>query len=64
MKFEKIRQELAYSSKDASVIAREVIYPGTELLIKDQKYYVEKPLHKVIAKLINGEIKFKGFSEI
>lgn len=64
LKFEKIRQELAYSSKDASVIAREVIYPGTELLIKDQKYYVEKPLHKVIAKLINGEIKFKGFSEI
>jgi hypothetical protein len=64
LKLEKIRQELAYSSKDAAVIAREIIYPGAELLIKDQKYYVEKPLQKVIVKLIDGEIKFKGFSEI
>ena len=64
MKLEKLRQELAYTSRAAAVIAREIIYPGVELLIKDQKYYVEKPLKKVIIKLIDGEIKFRGFSEI
>jgi len=63
VKLEKLRQELAYMSRDATIIARKVIYPGVELLIKNQKYYVERPLKKVIAKLVGGEIKFRGFSE-
>lgn len=63
IKLEKLRQELNYMSKNAAIVARKIIHPGVEILIKNQKYYVEKPLKKVMIKFIDGEIKFRGFSE-
>ncbi|PLV59435.1 DUF342 domain-containing protein [Thermotoga sp. KOL6] len=56
----RVAEEMA---KSASVIVKDVVYPGVEIIMLDKIFRVEKSITKVIFYYRDGEIRVGGYSE-
>ncbi|MEA1883784.1 MAG: FapA family protein, partial [Thermotogota bacterium] len=46
----------------AKIIAKKILYAGTEITIRDRKFYANRDYEKAILVLENGEIRIGGYS--
>jgi len=56
-----IELKLEMNVQGAKIVASKVMHPGTEVTIRDRKFYVTQELTKVILVLENGEIRVGGY---
>lgn len=56
-----IKSQIQDSREEAFIIARDVAYPGVEIIIHKKKFVPTKPLTKVIFQLENEEIVLHGY---
>ncbi|MFP4461992.1 MAG: DUF342 domain-containing protein [Thermotogota bacterium] len=69
MEIPKLKDDLAETEKKielmvsgAKIIAKNLLYAGTEITIRDRKFYANRDYKKVILVLEEGEIRIGGFS--
>jgi len=62
-KLETIRNKIQSSKESAFIIAKKVVYPGTEIIIHKKKFMPTKPITKVVFKLEDDEIVPHGYQE-
>jgi hypothetical protein len=53
---EKLKKLIEASQSSAFIISRNIVYPGTEIIIHKRKFAPTKPITKVVFKLENNEI--------
>jgi len=58
---EDIEGKISDSSIGSKIIARKVMKPGTEVAIRDRKFYATKAYEKVMLVLEEGEIRLGGY---
>lgn len=59
---EEIDIKIASAVTGARIIAQKVMKPGTEVTIRDRKFYTTRALEKVVLVLEEGEIRIGGYS--
>lgn len=59
-KLKTVAEEMA---KNASVVVKEVVYPGVEIVMFERVFRVEKELTKAVFYYRDGEIRVGGYSE-
>ncbi|HPF17336.1 MAG TPA: FapA family protein [Thermotogota bacterium] len=66
----KLKLELAETEKKielmvsgAKIIAKQILYAGTEITIRDRKFYANRDYEKAILVLEGGEIRIGGYSQ-
>jgi hypothetical protein len=64
----KLKDELSETEKKielmvsgAKIIAKNILYAGTEITIRDRKFYANRDYEKVILVLEDGEIRIGGY---
>jgi len=58
---EDIEGKISDSAVGSTIIARKVMKPGTEVTIRDRKFYATKAFEKVMLVLEEGEIRLGGY---
>ncbi|MDN5345612.1 polymerase [Petrotoga miotherma DSM 10691] len=62
-KLETIRNKIQSSKESAFIIAKKVVYPGTEIIIHKKKFMPTKPITKVVFQLEDDEIVPHGYQK-
>jgi uncharacterized protein (DUF342 family) len=59
---EEIENRIKNSAIGSKIIAQKLLKPGTEVTIRDRKFYATRPLEKVILVLEEGEVRVGGYN--
>ncbi|ABR31379.1 polymerase [Thermosipho melanesiensis] len=63
VRLHEIEEKIQSTKVNAKIVAKKIIYPGVEVAIQGVKYYINKPMSKVVLKLADEKIVVGGYSE-